>query len=195
MVIGTTYWGSLYKYKGQCIETSYFTLGLPLIPTGSIYRVTDSVGFEMPLNRESFWNGFSKTTILAVSVIFKPYEGFLSWLCWLLIINALYQIIKPFLQVGTEESKIRDILQKAFDYNMLPERLPQTLQAGLYQELLKKYKTKFGENVSWEEEIKNKNINLDNQYMLYALAYYSKVLTNNDIYEQMKQIVKQMANI
>ncbi|RBL93573.1 hypothetical protein [Chitinophaga flava] len=193
IMIGTIFTGSIHQYKNQGIRTKFFIIGLPLFPVSSYYKISANEGIALPLNGKSIWHGYSRTTFLAMGIVgllfarelpipllilaFAAFfNGLYSW--------ALYTILPK------EEEATRYYFSRAFDYNILPELLPQNIQLALFQELLQVYRQQIDSLMDWEQMITQGHINENNKYLLYTAAYYHHVVTGEQKYHSMQETFK-----
>jgi hypothetical protein len=181
IMIGTISTGTIYEYKSQSIKTKFVIIGIPLFPIGSFYKITNNLGIPIPLNKKSVWVGYSRTTLLAIGILLSllsnhlfEYDAFektlFTILGVLLTLNGIANWILHW-SLKPDEEKVREILHRAVNYNMLPEYLPIDVKVSLLKELLKKYSTQFPSS-KWEDDIKYNNINESNKFILFSLAYY-----------------------
>lgn len=201
MLFGTMYSGTLHELDGQSIQTKFVIIGVPLIPTGTIYRVTPNQGFPMGLSLKSIAVGYCRTTFFVISLltltIFKNihlntdinhlhYEYF-KYVCKGMVVVG-FIAWSPFFFDALKENKIRKILAKAIDYNMSPKYLRPDVVASIYMIALEKYKDKFYIE-EWELEVETGKINDENKDILFTLAIYAFKLSPNDRYSNIYQIM------
>lgn len=207
MKIGTISMPGRKMFKGQGIKARFFILGIPLFPTGCIYKVTDNLGIPIPLTGKDILHAYAKVhfgllgigmTILADN-IFKHNNKTMFYLTLLvgvgLLAFSVYSWIKHS-STDKEEEKTRELLGKAFLYNLPPQNLPLKIQKSLFGELLKTYIAKFSE-VDWQSEIQGQNISKDKLPSLYALAHYQKTIDptqeNLNLYLKIQKLTNPIA--
>ncbi len=173
------------SYDGQSLRTRFFILGLPLFPTGCIYKISDNLGIDIPLRGKDVLHAYAKihfgllgfgglmlsSSMRGSNVMMK---SVLMLLCLGLVGFCIYSWVAHS-SVNEEEEVQRKIFGKAFLYNMSPEYLPSHVQKSLFNELLKVYFGKFAK-LDWEADIRSRNVNKENYPLLYTLAYYQKTI-------------------
>ncbi|MGH1434536.1 MAG: hypothetical protein ACRBG0_08770 [Lewinella sp.] len=173
------------SYDGQSLRTRFFILGLPLFPTGCIYKISDNLGIDIPLRGIDVLHAYAKihfgllgfgglmlsSSMRGSNVMMK---SVLMLLCLGLVGFCIYSWVAHS-SVNEEEEVQRKIFGKAFLYNMSPEYLPNHVQKSLFNELLKVYFGKFAK-LDWEADIRSRNVNKENYPLLYTLAYYQKTI-------------------
>jgi hypothetical protein len=173
------------SYDGQSLRTRFFILGLPLFPTGCIYKISDNLGIDIPLRGKDVLHAYAKihfgllgfgglmlsSSMRGGDVMMK---SVLMLLCLGLVGFCIYSWVAHS-SVNEEEEIQRKIFGKAFLYNMSPEYLPSHVQKSLFNELLKVYFGKFAK-LDWEADIRSRNVNKENYPLLYTLAYYQKTI-------------------
>ncbi len=173
------------SYDGQSLRTRFFILGLPLFPTGCIYKISDNLGIDIPLRGIDVLHAYAKihfgllgfgglmlsSSMRGSNVMMK---SVLMLLCLGLVGFCIYSWVAHS-SVNEEEEVQRKIFGKAFLYNMSPEYLPSHVQKSLFNELLKVYFGKFAK-LDWEADIRSRNVNKENYPLLYTLAYYQKTI-------------------
>lgn len=187
MLIGTISTGKICEFDSQSIKTKFIIIGLPIIPIGTYYSITDNIGIPIHTNWKSIWYGYSRTTLFAIGFFlmfirllgeYSDSANLLTALGAILFINGFYNWSLNG-KIDPKEEEIRSILSKSFDYNMLPEYLPLETRLILLKELLLKYCTQF-EKADWESEIMTNNINEHNENILFALSYYHLSVVNDN---------------
>lgn len=173
------------SYDGQSLRTRFFILGLPLFPTGCIYKISDNLGIDIPLRGKDVLHAYAKihfgllgfgglmlsSSMRGSNVMMK---SVLMLLCLGLVGFCIYSWVAHS-SVNEEEEVQRKIFGKAFLYNMSPEYLPNHVQKSLFNELLKVYFGKFAK-LDWEADVRQNNVNKENYPLLYTLAYYQKTI-------------------
>lgn len=208
MKIGTINMPGRMVHKGQSIRARFFILGLPLFPTGCIYKITDNLGINVPLTGKDILHAFAKIHIgllgLALPAIAnnmfynnKTMEILFSVLGLAMIAFSIYSWMKHS-TVDKKEAYKRDMFGKAFLYNMPPEHLPKKVQENLFAEMLRTYMAKFAK-VDWQSEILNEGITQANLPSLYTLAYYQKTLNpdakNLELFEKVEAVAHSMDKV
>lgn len=173
------------SYNGQSIRTRFFILGLPLFPTGCIYKISDNLGIDIPLTGKDILHAYAKIHLGLLGVVglfwmsnLRGSEATMKPLVLLLSLALLGLSIYSWMKhsaADSEEEKRRRIFGNAFLYNMSPEYLPKNVQKSLFSELLKIYFGKFTK-LDWQEDIRKGAVNKSNFHLLYTLAYYQKTL-------------------
>jgi len=189
--------GKIKEYKGHSIVTRFFGIGLPILPLGSYYKVSESVWYEIPVNSKSIWIGYSRTTLFAIGLILNvvannefhnsPLGIVLQVFSIILIANGIYNWARK--TMSANELFVRQILSKTFDYNMLPDYLSPELSNNLLDQLKLKYFVDF-QKLSWEEDIEKQNVNSENSNILFSLAYYTAIIGNEEKYVKLFQTIK-----
>lgn len=174
------------SYDGQSLRTRFLILGLPLFPTGCIYKISDNLGIDIPLGGKDVLHAYAKIHFgllgiggLIYASSFPSSGGVMKAIYMLLSLALIGFCIYSWAahsSVSEEEEPQRRIFGKAFLYNMSPEYLPKNVQKSLFSELLKGYFGKFSK-LDWEEDIRRKAVNKENYPLLYTLAYYQKTIT------------------
>jgi len=188
MVVGTIGMPGRLGFDGQSIKPKFFILGLPLFPTSCAYKVSQSLGIEIPITRKDAYHAYSKVHFGLIGLLgfvlssnMRSSNGSMKIMLLagsaILIGLSLYSWIKH--SGPNEEQTIqRRIFGKAFQYNMPPEHLPHRVQVSLFKELQRTFIGKF-KHANWQEDIKNKNVTKENFATLYTLAYYQKTLEDS----------------
>ncbi|MGX5818831.1 hypothetical protein ACWKWU_11580 [Chitinophaga lutea] len=183
ILIGTLSSGSLHDFEGQCIKTKFVIIGVPLFPVQTYYKITDNMGIPIPMNGKSVLHGYLRTTFLGLGFVGMIAASAMPKaavvLSFLLIGLGIYSWVLFAGGVKDKESRTRTILGKGFNYNMLPEHLPQEVQIALFHEAEQKWKKLNGENSSWIAAIAH-GITPENKYLLYTLAYYANVMAGSE---------------
>lgn len=176
------------SFAGQSIKPRFFILGLPLFPTGCIYKISDNIGIDVPLTGTDILHAFAKIHfgLLGIGGLFwmsnlyredTITKGILLILSLALLGFCIYSWIAHS-EAPKEEATRRRIFGKAFLYNMSPEYLPVAVQKSLFAELIKIYFGKFSE-LNWQKNIQSGHVTKSNFALLYTLAYYQKTLKNS----------------
>ena len=177
--------GTLYLHNDQCIKTDFILIGFPIFPVASYYQLSPEKGIRIPLHLKSVLYAYGRNLL--------PLAGIVMLLAWPLqhtqapvspVIPVLGLIILAlgifcwFTARGPKpaEVKVREALEKAVGYNMLPQQLPEELRTAIFEELILKVNKEFGfrplEEILVSEE--------DNT-LLYCAAYYMNNIRPNSI--------------
>lgn len=198
MRIGTINMPGRYRYDGQSIQTRFFTLGLPLFPTGCLYKISDNLGIEIPLTWNDILHAYAKIHfgLIGLGLLFwrkSLYRSDVSLKLVLLLMGlvligiSIYSWVIHY-DVKKEELLQRRIFGKAFLYNMHPEYLPKDVQQSLFGELLKTYLGK-SNHFDWRTKIEKGEVTKSNFPLLYTLAYYQNTIEPSKDHKALSEVM------
>ncbi len=203
MRIGIIHMPGRHTYNRQSIQPKFFTLGFPLFPTGCTYRVSDNLGFDIPLTKKDFYHGFAKIhlgvlgligLVVANNVFSQGPTKIVITVLSLLLIGLCIHSWVSHSSAKPDESFRRRVFGKAFGYNMPPEYLPEKIQKTLHSELYKTCLGKLG-IADWKKEVKDDNITEENFPILYTLSYYDNVLNPSPAHKELYELMESRLTI
>jgi len=138
-------YGAIDRLESEAIVTEFFTFGLPVWPSRTVYVSTDVDGDErripIPLDRRSVVLGYLRLpTWMAALILAAP--GIADVARWghLLVIGAVLAVLAAYLQfvagrISPAEADRRSLLRRVAGIGAPPELLPVAMAAEIRERL------------------------------------------------------------
>ncbi|WP_295117800.1 hypothetical protein [uncultured Chitinophaga sp.] len=183
--------GTLYLHNNQCIKTDFILIGFPVFPVASYYQLSQEKGIPIPLHLKSVLYAYGRNLLPLVGLVMMltwPLQNPLAPISPIIPILGLLilalSIFCWFTARGPkpDEVKVREALEKAIGYNMLPQQLPEELRTAIFDELILKVNKEFGFR-PLEEILVSEEYNT----LLYCAAYYMDKVQPNSVTSEFLQ--------
>lgn len=200
MIIGLVSLGKMKQFRGQWIESQFFTLGIPLFPIKSMFVLNSEhgsrEGFEIGLYGKSIIKGYLSFLSLIIGILLCVIGAIVSGeiilfvLGFVLLIVSLYFFF-VFGKSTEKEDEDRILFHEAVGVNALPEYLDRVTAMSLRNRLLNGVKEVLADKeLNWIKLVEN------NQYdrrllpaLFAAMGYHARLEEKekfNALFEKLK---------
>ena len=189
MIIGVTTIKPMKTYKEQFIATQFIILGIPLIPLQSYFFLDDVSGRGIKIG----WYGpqILKTYCVFVGLIgllifgldiwhpsmFRSISTTSAWMGFLAFGAMIGYFGFFFNKMDDQEKELRELYGHVVGINALPEYLSDEVANDMLKDFKRNFKKDF--EATWDEVLKEKEVEPAQVPQLFAILGYSKRLGNN----------------
>jgi hypothetical protein len=194
---GTGFYGRIYAYHSQWIETRFFSIMfLPVFPISSMYVTSSSLrerkGVDIRLNARSVLLAYARTILTPIAIFcligftFMRADELLKlpfFLALLSIIGCVYFWF--FFGKTNDADKTR---RKKFGSVTGLYALPQWLDHSTLQNLYDRYKADYKQlypDTNWKTDLKSHKVDPHKYPLLYVLAQLDCVLNGEAVDEEL----------